>query len=102
MKLHVAHGEGNFTADEATLDQLEAEDRVVFRYCSEDGVVDPASNPNGSARNIAGIVNAERNILRMMPHPERLSDAVIGGTDGIVIFKSLLSHIGNASAVPNN
>jgi phosphoribosylformylglycinamidine synthase I len=102
LTVPVAHGEGNFIADEATLDQLEAENRIVFRYCSEDGVVDSASNPNGSARNIAGIVNAERNVLGMMPHPERCSDAVIGGTDGIGIFRSLLSNIDAANAVPTN
>jgi phosphoribosylformylglycinamidine synthase subunit PurQ / glutaminase len=82
LKLPVAHGEGCYVADESTLDQLEAEDRVVLRYLD---------NPNGSMRNIAGIVNAERNVMGMMPHPERAADALVCGTDGIVILESMLA-----------
>jgi phosphoribosylformylglycinamidine synthase I len=82
LKLPVAHGEGCYVADESTLDQLEAEDRVVLRYLD---------NPNGSMRDIAGIVNKERNVLGMMPHPERASDVLVGGTDGIVILDSMLA-----------
>jgi phosphoribosylformylglycinamidine synthase subunit PurQ / glutaminase len=82
LKLPVAHGEGCYVADARTLDQLEAEDRVVLRYLD---------NPNGSMRDIAGIVNAERNVMGMMPHPERASDVLIGGTDGIVILDSMLA-----------
>jgi phosphoribosylformylglycinamidine synthase I len=82
LKLPVAHGEGCYVADESTLDQLEAEDRVVLRYLD---------NPNGSMRDIAGIVNAERNVMGMMPHPERASDVLLGGTDGIVILGSMLA-----------
>lgn len=78
----IAHGEGRYTADEATLDRLEAEDRVVFRY---------VSNPNGSVRDIAGICNKERNVLGLMPHPERATDPLMGGTDGLVLFRSLVS-----------
>jgi phosphoribosylformylglycinamidine synthase subunit PurQ / glutaminase len=86
LNLPVAHGEGCYVADERTLDQLEAEDRVVLRYLD---------NPNGSMRNIAGIVNTERNVMGMMPHPERASDALVGGTDGIVILGSMLAaHAG--------
>ena len=82
LNLPVAHGEGCYIADERILDELEAEDRVVLRYLD---------NPNGSMRNIAGIVNAERNVMGMMPHPERASDSLVGGTDGIVILGSLLA-----------
>ena len=78
----IAHGEGRFTADEATLDQLEAEDRVVFRY---------VDNPNGSLRDIAGICNKERNVLGLMPHPERATDALMGSTDGLIVFRSIVS-----------
>ena len=78
----IAHGEGRYTADEATLDQLEAEDRVVFRY---------VDNPNGSLRDIAGICNKERNVLGLMPHPERATDALMGSTDGLIVFESIVS-----------
>jgi phosphoribosylformylglycinamidine synthase len=78
----IAHGEGRYTADEATLDELEAEDRVVFRY---------VDNPNGSLRDIAGICNRERNVLGMMPHPERATDGLMGSTDGLTVFRSMLS-----------
>ncbi|MFN0106477.1 MAG: phosphoribosylformylglycinamidine synthase subunit PurQ [Bryobacteraceae bacterium] len=78
----IAHGEGRYTADEATLDQLETEDRIVFRYID---------NPNGSLRDIAGICNRERNVLGMMPHPERATDALMGSTDGLTVFRSLVS-----------
>ncbi|MBV9765078.1 MAG: phosphoribosylformylglycinamidine synthase subunit PurQ [Acidobacteriaceae bacterium] len=83
LNVPIAHGEGCYVADEKTLDQLEAEDRVVFRY---------RDNPNGSIRNIAGILNEERNVMGMMPHPERASDSLVGGTDGLVILRSLLAH----------
>jgi phosphoribosylformylglycinamidine synthase len=78
----IAHGEGRFTADEATLDELEAEDRVIFRYID---------NPNGSLRDIAGICNKERNVLGMMPHPERATDPLMGSTDGLTVFRSIIS-----------
>jgi phosphoribosylformylglycinamidine synthase len=83
----VAHGEGNYVADEETLDRLEAENRVVFRYAEGD-------NPNGSARNIAGILNEKRNVLGLMPHPERVVDPLLGGTDGKVLFQSLIESLG--------
>lgn len=82
----VAHGEGNYYADEATLDRLEGEGRVVFRYASGD-------NPNGSARNIAGILNETRNVLGLMPHPERVVDPLLGGTDGRALFESLIETL---------
>jgi phosphoribosylformylglycinamidine synthase subunit PurQ / glutaminase len=82
LRLPVAHGEGCYVADETTLDQLEAEDRVVLRY---------RGACNGSMRDIAGIVNRERNVMGMMPHPERAADPLMSNTDGITILKSLLS-----------
>ena len=82
----VAHGEGNYVADEETLDRLEGENRVVFRYAKGD-------NPNGSARDIAGILNEKRNVLGLMPHPERVVDPLLGGTDGIALFKSLIETL---------
>jgi phosphoribosylformylglycinamidine synthase len=82
----VAHGEGNYVADEETLDRLEAENRVVFRYADGD-------NPNGSARNIAGILNEKRNVLGLMPHPERVVDPLLGGTDGVALFQSLIESL---------
>ncbi len=80
----VAHGEGNYYADDETLDRLEGEGRVVFRY---------RDNPNGSARDIAGILNDKRNVLGMMPHPERVVDPVTGGTDGRALFQSLIETL---------
>ena len=80
LHIPIAHGEGCYVADEKTLDQLEAEDRIVFRY---------RENPNGSMRDIAGILNEQRNVMGMMPHPERASDALVGGTDGLMILRSL-------------
>src|SRR5271163_1349398 len=82
----VAHGDGNYYADETTLDCLEGEGRVVFRYA-------PGDNPNGSARNIAGILSEKRNVLGLMPHPERVCDPRLGGTDGVALFKSLLETL---------
>ena len=78
----VAHGEGCYIADEQTLNQLEAEDRVLFRYID---------NPNGSMRNIAGICNAGRNVLGMMPHPERVTEPLMGSSEGLVVFRSMIS-----------
>jgi phosphoribosylformylglycinamidine synthase subunit PurQ / glutaminase len=82
----VAHGDGNYFADAATLDRLEGEGRVVFRYA-------PHDNPNGSARNIAGILSERRNVLGLMPHPERVCDPLLGGTDGRALFESLLEAL---------
>ena len=83
----VANGEGNYFADDETLDRLEGEGRVVFRYAN-------GENPNGSARNIAGILNEKRNVLGLMPHPERVCDPLLGGTDGRALFESLLEGFG--------
>jgi phosphoribosylformylglycinamidine synthase subunit PurQ / glutaminase len=89
LRVPIAHGEGNYYADEAVLDELEQYDQVLFRYCDEEGRVTAEANPNGSARNIAAICNRERNVLGMMPHPERCSEEVLGNTDGLKIFRSI-------------
>jgi len=93
LRLPIAHGEGRYFADDRTLDELESEDRVAFRY---------VENPNGSARSIAGILSRERNVLGMMPHPERACDPLMGSTDGLAIFESMLQTVLHAAsdAVP--
>jgi phosphoribosylformylglycinamidine synthase len=91
LRMPIAHGEGNYIADSETIDKLEGDGRVVFRYCTSDGVVDMESNPNGSINNIAGIINAGGNVLGMMPHPERACENLLGSDDGAMIFKSMLS-----------
>ena len=93
LRVPIAHGEGCYIADEAVLDELEAEGRVAFRYCEPDGRVSEAANPNGSARHIAGIVNAEGNVLGMMPHPERSVDPLLGSADGVGLFRSVSSYL---------
>jgi phosphoribosylformylglycinamidine synthase len=89
LRIPIAHGEGQYFADERTLDELEAEDRVAFRY---------VENPNGSARSIAGVLSRERNVMGMMPHPERACDPLMGSTDGLGVFESMLASV--PSAVP--
>ncbi|HZJ58637.1 MAG TPA: phosphoribosylformylglycinamidine synthase subunit PurQ [Chitinophagaceae bacterium] len=89
-KIPVAHGEGRYYADEKTLDELEANGQVTFRYCDETGAMTAESNPNGSLRNIAGICNANRNVFAMMPHPERACSSSLENIDGRQILKSLL------------
>jgi len=89
-KVPVAHGEGRYYADDKTLDELEANDQVIFKYCDEGGNVTLGANPNGSLRNIAGICNSTRNVFAMMPHPERACSAALGNIDGKEILKSLL------------
>ncbi|GAB3005313.1 phosphoribosylformylglycinamidine synthase subunit PurQ [Niabella terrae] len=89
-KIPIAHGEGRFHADEAVLDELEANGQVIYRYCQADGQVTPQANPNGAARNIAGICNADRNVFGMMPHPERACSSILGNTDGKHIIQALL------------
>jgi phosphoribosylformylglycinamidine synthase len=81
LRLPIAHGEGCYIADQRTLDELEAEDRVAFRYLD---------NPNGSMRDIAGILNARRNVLGLMPHPERATEPLMGSSDGLVVFRSMV------------
>ena len=89
VRIPVAHNEGNYYADENTLDALEGENRIAFRYCDETGGAAAAANPNGASRNIAGILNETRNVLGMMPHPERRIDPGLGGVDARPIFEAL-------------
>lgn len=93
LKIPIAHAEGRYYADAATLDALEANNQVLFRYCDAEGNVTPESNPNGAERNIAGICNAQRNVFGMMPHPERASETDLANTDGRGMFESLLQAI---------
>jgi phosphoribosylformylglycinamidine synthase len=90
LTIPIGHMEGNFFCDEATLAELQKEDRIVFRYSSPEGEITAAANPNGSLDNIAGICSAGRNVLGMMPHPERSAEAVLGGTDGFKVFHSMV------------
>jgi phosphoribosylformylglycinamidine synthase len=97
LRLHIAHYEGNYFADAATLDELEAGNRVVFRYCAPDGSRDPRFNPNGSLHDIAGICSSDGHIVGLMPHPERCMEAALGSADGEVIFRSILQAAGDAA-----
>ncbi len=94
LRMPISHGEGNYFADEATLDMLEDANRVAFRYCDAEGNPTPESNPNGSLRNIAGILNERGNVLGMMPHPERACDPLLGGEDGNAIWLSVMGAVG--------
>lgn len=93
VRYPIAHGEGGFTISPAGLKKLEDDDRVIFRYCDSEGRVAPDSAPNGSLRNIAGIINDEGNILGLMPHPERLAEKVLGGEDGRGMFESIFKAV---------
>ena len=93
ISIPIAHSIGNYFADEATLDRLEERGLVAFRYCDETGEVLDDANPNGSARNIAGIFNETKTVLGYMPHPERACDPLTGGTDGRGVFESLLGAL---------
>ena len=90
LHIPMSHGEGNYQADHATIDQLEGNGQIVLRYADSSGKVTPDINPNGSINNIAGIVNERGNVMGMMPHPEKASEKLIGGDDGNVIFNSLI------------
>jgi len=90
LHIPMSHGEGNYQADHATIDQLEGNGQIVLRYADSSGKVTPDINPNGSINNIAGIVNGRGNVMGMMPHPEKASEKLIGGDDGNVIFNSLI------------
>ncbi len=92
IRIPIAHGDGNYFADKETIDKLESNNQVVFRYSDENGNVTKEVNPNGSINNIAGIINEKGNVLGMMPHPERYSDNQLGCNDGLAIFKSLAKH----------
>jgi phosphoribosylformylglycinamidine synthase len=93
LSIPIAHGEGNYVCDDRTLEELEREDRIVFRYCDENGEITEAANPNGSRSNIAGICNRERNVLGLMPHPERACEDLLGSSDGRDVFRSLAATL---------
>jgi len=92
IRIPIAHAEGNYFCDQETLDELESGNRVVFRYCDRNGQVTETANPNGSLNNIAGITNREGNVLGMMPHPERAMETIVGNTDGMGVFQSILTQ----------
>jgi phosphoribosylformylglycinamidine synthase len=98
LRLPIAHGEGCYFADEATLEQLEKEDRILWQYSDANGQLTEAGNPNGSLRNIAGICNGARNVAGLMPHPERASEMILGSADGRLLFESLLSWLQTTAA----
>ncbi|MFP5039441.1 phosphoribosylformylglycinamidine synthase subunit PurQ [Parasediminibacterium sp. JCM 36343] len=89
LKVPIAHGEGRYFANDTILDELEANNQILFRYCNEDGRVDDTANPNGAVRNIAGIRNKAGNVFGMMPHPERATSSLLGNTDGKTVFNML-------------
>lgn len=91
LKIPIAHGEGNYFADEDTLKGLHDNDQILFRYCDDSGSVTDEANPNGSLENIAGVCNISRNVFGMMPHPERAADTLLGNEDGLAIFESILA-----------
>tara|TARA_B100001123_G_scaffold80731_1_gene91839 strand:- start:17988 stop:18710 length:723 start_codon:yes stop_codon:yes gene_type:complete len=93
LKVPISHGEGNYYADQDTLDLLEENNQIAFRYCSIDGAITDEFNPNGAARNIAGITNIRGNVLGMMPHPERCCEEILGGSDGKMIFESAIRSL---------
>lgn len=91
LKIAIAHGEGRYFASEQVLNELEANNQILFTYCDENGNISDDSNPNGAVNHIAGICNATRNVFGMMPHPERATSSILGNTDGIQIFKQLFN-----------
>ena len=93
LRIPIAHGEGCYVADPATLAELNRESRVLLRYCDQSGAIREAANPNGSAENIAGIRNAAGNVFGLMPHPERACDPRLGSSDGRILFDSILAHL---------
>lgn len=97
IRIPIAHGEGNYFASPQVLRELMDNNQIVFRYSTEDGKITDRANPNGSLENIAGIINRDGNILGMMPHPERASEALLGNTDGLYIFNSIIKTLRKAS-----
>lgn len=93
ISIPIAHGEGNYYCDDEVLKELQDEDRILFKYCSNKGDISDTYNPNGSRENIAGILNKKGNVLGMMPHPERASENILGSEDGKAIFKSIINSI---------
>ena len=99
LQMPIAHGDGSYFCDPATLADLERNRQVVFRYTTPDGREDAAANPNGSLANIAGVCNRERNVMGLMPHPERAVEAALGSADGLVIFRSLIESLIRQAAI---
>ncbi|GAC1486979.1 MAG: phosphoribosylformylglycinamidine synthase subunit PurQ [Candidatus Limnocylindrales bacterium] len=100
LRMPIAHGEGCWIADAATLAQVEERGQVVFRYTDERGAATLEANPNGSTSNIAGLANEQGNVVGLMPHPERCSETLLGGTDGLQVLKALARSIGSAASTP--
>lgn len=98
IRIPVAHHDGNFFAPDETLDRIEGDGRVAFRYVDAKGDATAAANPNGSARNIAGMLSPNRRVLGMMPHPERLADSALGGADGAALFRGLVDLLSQEAA----
>ena len=98
LRIPIAHADGNYVCDEATLAELQRNDQIVFRYCAPDARIDPAANPNGSLDSIAGVCNRQRNVLGLMPHPERAAESVLGSTDGLVLLRSLVASLARPAA----
>ena len=99
VRMPIAHGEGCWTADEATVDRVERDGLVAFRYVDERGAATPDANPNGSANNIAGLRNEAGNVVGLMPHPERCAEEVLGGVDGLRVLSSLVTSLGTSPAL---
>jgi phosphoribosylformylglycinamidine synthase I len=99
LQIPIAHGDGNYFCDAETLGELERHRQIVFRYTTPDGREDEAANPNGSLANIAGVCNRERNVVGLMPHPERAVEAALGSADGLVIFRSLIESLTRRASV---
>lgn len=99
LRVPIAHAEGSYVCDSDTLAELQNNDQIVFRYCAPDGRLDPAANPNGSLDAVAGICNRERNVMGMMPHPERAVEASLGSTDGLIVLRSLVQSLARQPAV---
>ncbi len=92
-KIPIAHGEGRYFASKEVLEELNANDQILFRYCNENGEIDPSYNPNGAEQNIAGVTNKTKNVFGMMPHPERASDEELGNIDGKAMFESIIAQL---------
>jgi phosphoribosylformylglycinamidine synthase I len=98
LRIPIAHADGNYVCDDATLAELQRNDQIIFRYCAPDARIDPADNPNGSLDAIAGVCNRERNVLGLMPHPERAAESILGSTDGLVLLRSLVASLARPTA----